>query len=109
MRARYRAPFDSVAPLYDQAGAPYFQPIAAGLLERLDVRPGARVADVGSGRGALTVPLARAVGPEGRVDAVDQSGEMVRLLGASVTDLPQVRVTQAEAIVPDEKRLQSLL
>ena len=97
MRTRYRALFDSVAPLYDQAGVPYFRPIAAGLFEQLDVRPGARVADVGSGRGALTLPLARAVGPEGHVDAVDQSGEMVRLLTESVADLPQVRVVQADA------------
>jgi ubiquinone/menaquinone biosynthesis C-methylase UbiE len=97
MRARYRALFDSVAPLYDQAGVPYFGPIAAGLLQQLDVRPGARVADVGSGRGALTLPLAEAVGPEGHVDAVDQSGEMVRLLTETVADLPQVRVVQADA------------
>jgi ubiquinone/menaquinone biosynthesis C-methylase UbiE len=83
--------------LYDQAGVPYFGPIAAGLLEHLDVRPGARVADVGSGRGALTLPLAEAVGPEGHVDAVDQSGEMVRLLTETVADLPQVRVVQADA------------
>ena len=96
-RARYRALFDTVAPLYDQAGVPYFQPIAAGLLDRLDVRRGARVADVGSGRGALTVPLAEAVGPEGHVDAVDQSGEMVRFLTETVAGLEQVRVTQADA------------
>jgi SAM-dependent methyltransferase len=97
MRDRYRALFDSVAPLYDQAGIPYFGPIAAGLCERLDVRPGARVADVGSGRGALTLLLAEAVGRDGRVDAVDQSGEMVRLLGETVADLPQVHVVQADA------------
>ena len=97
MRDRYRALFDSVAPLYDQAGVPYFGPIAAGLFDQLGVRPGDRVADVGSGRGALTLPLAEAVGPEGRVDAVDQSGEMIRLLTETVADLPQVRVTQADA------------
>ena len=97
MRSRYRDLFDSVAPFYDQAGVPYFGPIAAGLLEQLDVQPGARVADVGSGRGALTLPLAEAVGPQGRVDAVDQSGEMVRFLTQTVADLPQVQVTQADA------------
>jgi len=97
MRTRYRALFDSVAPLYDQAGVPYFGPIAEGLFDQLDVQPGARVADVGSGRGALTLPLAQAVGPDGHVDAVDQSGEMVRLLTETVADLPQVRVVQADA------------
>jgi len=97
MRTRYRALFDSVAPLYDQAGVPYFGPIAAGLFDQLDVPPGSRVADVGSGRGALTLPLAGAVGTEGHVDAVDQSGEMVRLLTETVADLPQVRVVQADA------------
>ena len=70
--------------------------------DQLDLRPGDHVADVGSGRGALTLPLAEAVGPDGRVDAVDQSGEMVRLLTDTVADLPQVNVVQADATeLPD--------
>lgn len=37
----------------------------------LKVRPGQTVADIGAGSGLLAVPLARAVGPQGRVFAVE--------------------------------------
>lgn len=49
-------------------------------LKRLEVRPGATVADLGAGPGFFTVPLAQCVGPHGKVYAVDVSPEMVRRL-----------------------------
>jgi len=42
----------------------------------LDLEPGDRVADLGSGSGYFTVHLARAVGPSGKVYAVDVDEEM---------------------------------
>ncbi|MCB9718272.1 MAG: methyltransferase domain-containing protein [Myxococcales bacterium] len=41
------------------------------VLAELGLRPGMAVADVGAGTGMLTIPLAEAVGPEGKVYAVD--------------------------------------
>ncbi len=41
------------------------------IFEALALRPGATVADIGAGDGFLAVRLAKAVGPEGRVLAVD--------------------------------------
>jgi 2-polyprenyl-3-methyl-5-hydroxy-6-metoxy-1,4-benzoquinol methylase len=41
------------------------------IIERSDVRPGMTVLDLGCGPGRLTVPLARRVGTEGQVIAVD--------------------------------------
>ena len=41
------------------------------VVETLGVRPGDVVADVGSGSGLFTRPLAKEVGPEGRVYAID--------------------------------------
>lgn len=41
------------------------------VIAALGIRPGDRVADLGSGSGYFTLHLARAVGPEGRVYAVD--------------------------------------
>ena len=41
------------------------------LFEALDAKPGARIADVGSGDGFYTLQLARAVAPGGRVTATD--------------------------------------
>lgn len=41
------------------------------ILASLRLRPGARVADIGAGTGFFSVMMARAVGPSGRVYAVD--------------------------------------
>ena len=41
------------------------------VVEALALRPGMRVADLGAGSGVFTVPLAKAVGPDGRVYPID--------------------------------------
>jgi arsenite methyltransferase len=46
------------------------------VVQALQIRPGERVADVGSGSGYFTFALANAVGPEGKVYAVDVDQEM---------------------------------
>jgi predicted methyltransferase len=43
------------------------------ILAAVDLRPGMAVADVGAGTGLFTLPFAKAVGPQGRVYAVDLS------------------------------------
>jgi ubiquinone/menaquinone biosynthesis C-methylase UbiE len=48
------------------------------LLDRLDLRPGQRVLDVGSGPGRLAYAIAERVQPGGSVDGVDAAREMVR-------------------------------
>ncbi|WP_437194339.1 class I SAM-dependent methyltransferase [Planctomicrobium sp. SH527] len=50
------------------------------LIESLKLEPGMVVADIGAGSGVITIPLAKAVGPEGRVMAVDIQKEMLRAL-----------------------------
>jgi FkbM family methyltransferase len=51
----------------------------------LEVAPGTRIADIGAGSGYFTARLARAVGPGGRVFAVDINPEHVRNLRERVT------------------------
>lgn len=52
---------------------------AAVIVQHLDVRRGMCVLDVGCGPGRVTVPLAQAVGPAGRVVAIDlQDGMLER-------------------------------
>src|SRR4030095_1434565 len=43
---------------------------AATIVERLDVRPGMAVLDLGCGPGRLTIPIARKVGPALGVDGM---------------------------------------
>ena len=52
----------------------------AEVLARIGVRPGMRVGDVGAGTGYFAIPLAHAVGPRGKVFAVDAQKEMLDLL-----------------------------
>src|SRR5829696_3244000 len=52
------------------------------LLERLRLAPGMRVLDAGCGPGRLTIPLAKAVGPGGRVVALDEQPAMLEKLEA---------------------------
>lgn len=46
------------------------------LVERLALGPGSSVADIGAGKGAFAVALARRVGPEGRVYATEIDPEL---------------------------------
>lgn len=49
-------------------------------LDRIGIRPGITVADVGAGVGYFTVRLGRRVGPTGKVYAVDVQPEMLTIL-----------------------------
>src|SRR5512138_2614172 len=61
---------------YD-AGAAFEVEHHAEALRLAGVQPGWRVLDVGCGTGRGTVGLAQAVGPEGRVDALDLTQAML--------------------------------
>jgi ubiquinone/menaquinone biosynthesis C-methylase UbiE len=93
--------FDRAAPTYDAVGVPWFGPIAEGLLAELDAQPGERALDIGCGRGAVTRPLAEAVGPTGHVLGVDLAPAMVALTAADLAHLPQVTVQVADASALD--------
>lgn len=54
------------------------------VIASLAVVPGARVADIGAGTGLFTRPLARAVGGEGVVYAVDINPEMLKHIATTV-------------------------
>jgi SAM-dependent methyltransferase len=50
------------------------------LVRRLPIEAGSRVIDVGCGPGRLTLPVARIVGDEGEVLAVDVQSEMLAIV-----------------------------
>ena len=54
------------------------------VLDSLAVQPGSIVADIGAGTGYFAIPLARAVGPNGRVFAVDFQPAMLARIRAKL-------------------------
>ncbi|MEC7232268.1 MAG: class I SAM-dependent methyltransferase, partial [Planctomycetota bacterium] len=69
----------------------------------LDVRTGESVCDLGCGNGYHTLPLAAAVGPEGRVFAVDLQPEMLDLLAERADGLGLSNLVPVEATVDDPR------
>jgi SAM-dependent methyltransferase len=70
----------------------------------LTLAPGAQVADLGAGGGYFTFRLADAVGPTGRVYAVDIDPDMLEYLATRVRDERRTNVEVVEA-APDDSRL----
>jgi predicted methyltransferase len=66
------------------------------ILAALQAEPGKRVADVGAGEGFYSLRIARAVGPTGRVTAVDVSEKYLDKLRAR---LQQENVTNVDVVV----------
>ena len=82
-------------------------PLGQGLLELLDVQPGQRVLDVGSGSGWTTALLAELVGPTGSVLGLERVPDLVVTGAANVVAcrMPWARVRAAVTGVlgaPDE-------
>jgi ubiquinone/menaquinone biosynthesis C-methylase UbiE len=74
------------------------------ILERLDLKPGLVVADIGAGTGVFSRPFAKAVGPTGRVYAVDIEPMLIGyLLGrAAGEQIPNIEPILG---VPDDPKL----
>ena len=75
------------------------------LLAAAKVRAGARVADIGAGDGFLTVRLSQAVGPSGKVYAVDSDARAIRNLrdriaAAKLTNVDVIEGTKDNPRLP---------
>ena len=70
---------------------------AAIIIEHLDIKPGMKILDAGCGPGRVTIPLARAVGQNGEIVAMDiQSGMLARAeKKARLENLMHIKFLQA--------------
>ena len=91
--------YNRVAPIYGRVGPDPFAYAGRGLVERAGIAEGARVLDVGVGRGANLFPAAEKVGPRGQVIGIDLAGKMLEETSAEIgrRHLPNASVLQMDA------------
>jgi ubiquinone/menaquinone biosynthesis C-methylase UbiE len=76
------------------------------LVEALGLHPGSRVADIGAGSGLITVHLARAVAPTGKVVATDVDGGVLDLLARRMDRLGLGGVVERRVVSATEPGLE---
>jgi ubiquinone/menaquinone biosynthesis C-methylase UbiE len=98
VRADVASFWDELSDTYDPEGVEFFRPVARRLVELSEITAGARVLDVGCGRGAVVLAAAAAVGAGGSVLAIDISERMVAQTQAL---LRERGLAQADVVVGD--------
>jgi len=78
------AVFEQVAERYDNPSMRFFPFCADRLITHLHPRPGDKVLDVATGTGAVAIAAAQAIGPQGRVQAIDLSENMLQIAAANL-------------------------
>ena len=98
-----KALFDSVAERYDNPHMRYFPAAAVRLVQHLAPRPGDRILDVATGTGHVALAVARAVQPDGRVQAIDLSPRMLdrAFINLQRAGLSNVDLHEMDASRPD--------
>lgn len=89
--------FDAGQDEFAVLGPVLWNPIGAATVAEAGLRPGDRVLDVCCGAGSSAIPAARAVGPDGHVDAIDLAERLLAQGRANARDLPQLTFTHADA------------
>ncbi len=82
LRAMHRAiaeTYDTLAPTYERVVAPVYRPLAKRLLQLVDLRPGWRVLDAGTGTGLVALLAAPRVTRDGKIIGVDASDKMLEI------------------------------
>lgn len=76
------------------------------VVEALGIHPGSHVADIGAGSGLLTIHLARAVAPNGKVVATDVDGAVLDLLMQRLRAAGLANVVERRVVQPDTPGLE---
>lgn len=90
--------YDAAADHFDNAPLAFWERHGRRTVERLALRPGSHVLDVGCGTGASLLPAAEAVGPAGRVIGIDVAEKMLERARAKAAaqDLRNVSLAKAD-------------
>jgi ubiquinone/menaquinone biosynthesis C-methylase UbiE len=76
------------------------------IIQALDLSPGKYVADIGAGTGLLTVHVARAVTPGGKVVATDIDGAVLEYLKTRMVASGYDHVVEGRVVKPDDPGLE---
>jgi ubiquinone/menaquinone biosynthesis C-methylase UbiE len=98
--------YRALAPAYD-ASCRLIEPVRCRAIALLHLQPGQTVLDIASGTGQSLPALAAAVGPRGRVIAIEQSPEMAEIAEGRIAELGLVNVEQLLSPV-EEARIAGL-
>lgn len=90
--------YDELSAQYERVVAPVYRPMAKRLLQHIDLRPGWRVLDAGTGTGLVALLAAPRVTKTGAVIGVDASEQMLAFAHAKAT---QFGFSQCEFRVGD--------
>lgn len=98
--------FNQVAAGYDHAALRFFPFTADRLIVRLKPAPGAKILDVATGTGAVALAAAQAVGPQGRISAVDLAETMLNRLQEKIAKfgVPNIDLHVMDAAALDFRR-----
>lgn len=78
-KAKAEGTYDAAADHYDAPQLGFWKRSGLGTVERLRLKSGTHVLDVGCGTGASAIPAAEAVGPTGRVVGIDLADRLLIL------------------------------
>ena len=96
--------FDAVSETYDQVGVDFFGPVAGGLVNAMDLRPGESLLDIGCGRGRVLLAAAPELGSDARLLGLDVSAGMIsqarEVLDSAGLDWVRVAVADAASLDP---------
>jgi len=99
--------YNAAADHFDDGPLAFWDRYGRGTVERLRLKPGSVILDVGCGSGASAIPAGKAVGPNGRVIGVDLADRLLAMARAKAAaqKLQNIEFRQADMEVlgyPDE-------
>jgi ubiquinone/menaquinone biosynthesis C-methylase UbiE len=94
--------FSRVAPVYDRDEPRWFSLFGRELIERLKIKEGGVILDIGTGRGACLIPALEKSGDSGKVTGIDIAEEMLK---ETADDLLKRNLTNYKLLHMDAENL----